>query len=178
MYPMPKPNRKIARNQRRGALTLEAVLVLSILILVTLAVFQFSIVMLVEQSLTHAVIVAAREAGKGADIDATVESVDAVLGIHGLHIGSGASLVLEDPLAVPPVVVRGGMPCQAVNQPAVSPGYVRATLCVNLGQRPLLNALKTFCLDFSEKRFTVSAIAHREFTGPAEVTSRPECNCQ
>ncbi|MGQ9503714.1 MAG: TadE/TadG family type IV pilus assembly protein [Thermogutta sp.] len=175
---MPKPNRKLASDQRRGALTLEAVLVLSILILVTLAVFQFAVVMLIEQSITHAVIVAAREAGKGADIDAAVESVDAVLGIHGLHIGSGASLVLEDPLADPPVVVRGESPCQPLNQPAVPPGYVRATLCVNLGQRPFLNALKTFCLDFSEKKFTVTAIARREFTGPAEVTSRPACNCQ
>jgi len=165
-------------RHRKGAFTLEAVLVLSILILVTIAVFQFAIVMLIEQSITHALTVAAREAGKGADIDATAESVDAVLAIHGLRIGSGVSLVLEDPLAIPSVLVRGQIACQPPSQPVIPPGYVRATLCVNLSQRPFLNALKTFCLDFSERTFTVSAVARREFTGPPEITPRPECNCQ
>jgi hypothetical protein len=149
-------------RHRKGAFTLEAVLVLSILILVTIAVFQFAIVMLIEQSITHAVTVAAREAGKGADIDATAESVDAVLAIHGLRT----------------VLVRGEIECQPPSQPVIPPGYVRATLCVNLSQRPFLNALKTFCLDFSGRTFTVSAVARREFTGPPEITPRPECNCQ
>lgn len=178
MDTMLTPNLKSRSGHRRGVLTLEAVLVLSILIVVTVAVFQFAIVMLIEQGITHAVTVAAREAGKGADIDATVESVDAVLGIHGLRIGPGASLVLEDPLATPSVLVRGETACQPPSQPPIPSGYIRATLCVNLGQRPFLNALRTVCLDFSERTFTVSAVARREFTGPPEVTPRPECNCQ
>lgn len=169
---------KYDHKHRKGAFTLEAVLVLSILILVTIAVFQFAIVMLIEQSITHAVTVAAREAGKGADIDATAESVDAVLGIHGLHIGPGVSLILEDPLAHPSVLVRGETEGQPPAQPVIPPGYLRTTLCVNLGQRPFLNALKTLCLDFSGRIFTVSAVARREFTGPPEITPRPECNCQ
>jgi len=171
---------KAKRNsrQRRGVLTLEAVLVLSVLILVTIAVFQFGIVMLIEQSITHAVTVAAREAGKGADIDATVESVNAVLQIHGLHVGPGVSVILEDPLSTPGVIVRGELPCEPPTQPAITPGYVRTTLCVGLAQRPFLNALRLFCLDFSGKAFVVSAIARREFSGPPEVTYRPECNCQ
>lgn len=171
---------KSKRNalNRSGVLTLEAVLVLSILILVTLAVFQFAITMLIEQTITHAVTVAAREAGKGADIDTTVESVNAVLQLHGLAIGPGATLILEDPLAIPPVSARGSLDCQPPTQPIVSPGYIRTTLCVSLGQRPFLKLLKTFCLDFSGKIFTVSAVARREFTGPPEVTSRPQCNCQ
>ncbi len=166
-----------ARN-RSGVLTLEAVLVLSILILVTLAVFQFGITMLIEQTITHAVTVAAREAGKGADIDATVESVNAVLQLHGLAIGPGVTLILEDPLSQPPLILRGSLPCQPPTQPTISPGYIRTTLCVSLAQRPFLNLLRIFCLDFSGKTFTVSAVARREFTGPPEVTSRPECNCQ
>lgn len=165
-------------QKRRGVLTLEAVLVLSVLILVTIAVFQFAIVMLIEQGITHAVTVAAREAGKGADVDATVESVNAVLQVHGLHVGPGVSLILEDPLATPSVVIRGESACQPPTQPTITPGYVRTTLCVGLAQRPFLNALRLFCLDFSGKTFVVSAIARREFSGPPEVTYRPECNCQ
>ncbi|GIX02541.1 MAG: hypothetical protein KatS3mg112_1478 [Thermogutta sp.] len=126
------------RSSRRGSLTLEAVLVLPILLLATLAVVQFGVLMLIEQTITHAVTVAAREAGKGADIDATVLSVNAVLGLHGLSVGPGATLVLEDSLSTPAVQVRGTLPCSVPSTPSVPAGMLKATLCVDLTQKTVL----------------------------------------
>lgn len=170
-------NNRNRKQDRRGALTLEAVLVLAILLLVTLAVFQFGIVMLIEGTITHAATVAAREAAKGADIDATAESVNAVVGLHGLAVGPGVTLILEDPLAATPILTRGDAAVSPPALPSLPAGYLRTTLCVSLAQRPFLNALRCFTLDFSGRRFTVSAVARREFAGPPEVTVRPECNC-
>ncbi|GIX01574.1 MAG: hypothetical protein KatS3mg112_0511 [Thermogutta sp.] len=115
-----------------------AVLVLPILLLATLAVVQFGVLMLIEQTVTHAVTVAAREAGKGADIDATVLSVNAVLGLHGLSVGPGATLVLEDSLSTPAVQVRGTLPCSVPSTPSVPAGMLKATLCVDLTQKTVL----------------------------------------
>ena len=171
-------NRWDRRSSRRGSLTLEAVLVLPILLLATLAVFQFGVLMLIEQTITHAVTVAAREAGKGADIDATALSVNAVLGLHGLSVGPGATLILEDSLSTPAVQVRGTFPCPVPSTPSVPPGMLKATLCVDLTQKPFFNLLATCGLDFTGRKFTVSAMAHREFDGPPEITPRPECSCR
>ncbi|GEM_PF-595195 len=164
-------------RDRRGSLTLEAVLILPVLVLVFLAVLQFGILMLVEQTVVHAATVAAREAAKGADVDATVVAAQSVLRLHGLCVGPAMTLVLEDPLSLTPVQTRGGLPCDISCLPTLTPGQVRVTLCVSLSHRPFLNALRHWAIDFTGRKFLVSAVSDREFTGQAMVTPRPNCPC-
>lgn len=165
------------RRMRGGSLTLEAVLILPILVLTFLAVIQFGILMLVEQTIVHAATVAAREAAKGADIDATALSAHSVLGLHGLSVGPAMTLVLEDPLSDNPVQVRGDLPCDISGLPTLNPGEIRVTVCVSLSHRPFLNALRHCAIDFTGRKFTVSAVVDREFEGQAMVTPRPDCPC-
>jgi len=165
------------RRRRGGSLTLEAVLILPVLVLTFLAVIQFGILMLVEQTIVHAATVAAREAAKGADIEATVLSAHSVLRLHGLSVGPAMTLVLEDPLSDTPVQVRGDLPYDISGLPALTPGEVRVTLYVSLSHRPFLNALRHCAIDFTGRRFTVSAAAEREFEDQAMITPRPECHC-
>ncbi|MCH8922470.1 MAG: pilus assembly protein, partial [Planctomycetes bacterium] len=63
-------------SMRRGSVTLEFILVTPIIIILTWAVFQYGILLLVQQSVTHAAAVAAREAGKGEPIDVIGRVVD------------------------------------------------------------------------------------------------------
>ncbi|WP_460164954.1 TadE/TadG family type IV pilus assembly protein [Thermostilla marina] len=163
-------------RSRRGSLTLQMVLILPILLLVSLAILQFGILMTVEQSVTHAATVAAREAAKGADAEAVAASVEEVLSLHGLTIGDALSVVIEDPSASDPVVSRGNLACEPPNTD-LDAGLVRATVCVELSRRPFLNALRCFAVDFTGRRFTVSAVAPREFEGDPESTRRPNCGC-
>lgn len=163
---------------RGGSLTLEAVLILPVLILTFLAVLQFGILMLVEQTIVHAATVAAREAAKGADVEAVVLSAQSVLSLHGLSVGPAMTLVLEDPLSNDPVQVRGDLPCDIGGLPTLEPGEIRVTLCVSLSHRPFLNALRHWAIDFTGRKFTVSAVAEREFDGQAMITPRPDCHCR
>ncbi len=165
------------RRPRGGSLTLEAVLILPVLVLTFLAVIQFGILMLVEQTIVHAATVAAREAAKGADIDATVLSAHSVLRLHGLSVGPAMTLILEDPFADSPVQVRGDLPCDISGLPTLTPGEIRVTLCVSLSHRPFLNALRHCAIDFTGRKFTVSAVAGREFEDQAAITPRPDCHC-
>lgn len=164
-------------HRRRGVLTLEAVLVLPILILMLLAILQFGILMVVEQTITHAAAVGAREAAKGADVDAVTASVEEVLGLHGIQAGSAMTVIVEDPLGNDPVVARGELDCDAPASPEVDPGMVRVSVCVDLSRRPFLNALRTWAIDFTGRQFRVSSLAPREFSGEPESTRRPECGC-
>lgn len=172
-----KPRRwpDVSRRDRRGSLTLEAILIIPILLITSLAVLQFGVVMLVEQTITQAVIVAAREAGKGADIDAAAESVNSVLALHGLSVGPGVTFILEDALSTPSVQVRGSYPCPTPAAPTVPAGQIKATLCANLAQPPFFNVLEAFGVSFRQRSFTISAVAEREYTGPPEVSPRPDC---
>ncbi|NMC20585.1 MAG: pilus assembly protein [Thermogutta sp.] len=165
------------RRLRGGSLTLEAVLILPVLVLTFLAVIQFGILMLVEQTVVHAATVAAREAAKGADVEAAVLAAHSVLGLHGLSVGPAMTLVLEDPLADTPAQVRGDLPCDISGLPALTAGEVRVTLCVSLSHRPFLNGLRYWAVDFTGRKFTVSAVADREFEGQAMITPRPGCRC-
>lgn len=173
-----RPARLPLRHDRRGSLTLEAILILPVLLIASLAVFQFGVLMVVEQAITHAVTVAVREAGKGADVDATAVAVDAVLGLHGLKVGPGVQLILEDALSTPTIQSRGASLCPVPTSPSVPAGLIKVTLCVSLAQKPFFNLLAACGVDFSGRVFTVSAVGQREFSGPPEVTPRPGCQCR
>ncbi len=137
-------------------------MVLPIVLGASLAAFEFGIAVLVEQAVTHAATVAAREAGKGADMDEVEDAVNTVLATHNIEIGDFASVVVEDLEATNPVDQRGTLPCSPPSAPSIGLYDVRVTVCVDLAAKPFLNALRTYGLDFTGKQFTVSALVRKE----------------
>jgi TadE-like protein len=169
------------RSRRRGMQTLEVVLVLPILLLVSLAIFQFGILVLVQQSVAHAATVTAREAGKGADVDELAWVADQILGPHCITIGDNAAVVLEDVLADPPIQYRGSLACEPPVEPPIYADEVRTTICVDLVQKPFLRALEAYCIDFSGKRFEISSLVKKEAlpcpaTGSSSQASSTQSN--
>jgi len=152
--------------------------VLPILIIVTLAIVQFSNTLLVEQAVTHAATVGAREAGKGADADELACVIDAALAPHGIRIGDCASVILEDPAATNPVEIRGTFPCEPCASPALGSNEIRVTVCVDMGKKPFLNSLRYVGICFSGKCMRASSVVKREFSGDPPSTLRPGCSCQ
>ncbi len=152
-------------SRRRALATLQVVLVLPILVLMTVAIIQFGILILVEQAVTHAATVAAREAGKGADVDQLACVVETMLCPHNVKLGPNASLVLEDLEADTPVEQRGTLPCTAPSTPSLDADEVRVTVCVELSKKPFLNALKCVGLDLAGRRFSVSSVVKKEIAG-------------
>jgi hypothetical protein len=145
--------------------SLEVVCVLAILILVTVAALQFGVLLVVEQSIAHAATVSAREAGKGADMDDLVCTVESVLAPHGIVIGPHASVVLEDPEAETPVDRRGTFPCCPPSEPSVDSDEVRVTVCVDLGKKPFFSALCAFGVNLAGKRLAISSLVKKESDG-------------
>jgi Flp pilus assembly protein TadG len=161
---------ELSARRRRGAVTLEFIIALPILVIVTLALVQYGVLLLVQQAVTHAATIGAREAAKGADVVATAASVSNVLsGTHGITIsdtaGSGAKVLLEssDNLAIV-TETEFGDPDLTCNPPAPALGAneVRVTVCLSLTSKPLLNVLAAYGLSFSGKRFEISALAKKE----------------
>jgi len=153
-------------RRRRGGLTLEMILLLPILILSSLAIIQFGIAMTVDQAVTHAATVAAREAAKGVtDIDDLGEIVELALEAHDIKIGDQANIVLEVG-AASPVSSKGpgdgGPDCSPPSGPTLAADELRVTVCVDMSKRPYLNVMGAFGLDFSNKVFTVSAVSKVE----------------
>jgi hypothetical protein len=145
--------------------TIQVVVVLPILVLMTVAIVQFGIIVVVEQAVAHAATVGAREAGKGADADDLICVVETVLASHCIQIGPKASLVLEDPTADLPVEQRGAVPCCPPSGPSLDPDEVRVTVCVDLSKKPFLNALKCVGVDLAGRRFAASSVVKKEGSG-------------
>ena len=164
---------------RRAAVTLEFIPVMPIIIVLTWAVFQYGILFLVQQSVTHAATVAAREAGKGEPIDVIGRVVDHVLLVHCFDVAddegnpiadSGIRVVLEtgDPLGGPPTVESFGdnsVDCDPPDEPEVKSDEVRVTVCLDLTKPPICNFLFSFGfteLTFEGKQLVISSLVKKE----------------
>jgi hypothetical protein len=157
-----RPGGHAARCRRKGSITLEVSLILPILIVVILAAIQYAVFTTVEQAIVHAATVAAREAGKGASISDLSCIVETELAPHGIRIGNYASVVLEDPEATPAVQTAGATVCTPAQSPTPVAGEVRVTVCVDMGVKPFLNALKYIGINNTGKRFGISSLARKE----------------
>lgn len=149
-------------RRRIGSITIEALMVLFVLIIATIGAFQFGLALIVKQAVIHAASVAAREAAKGATLAELEDVVEQVLAGHQITLGAKASLVLEDLAGAPPVDQAGTFPCAPPVSPSLQAGDVRVTLCVSLDQAPFVNALKPYGSDFTSKAFTVSCLSRKE----------------
>ena len=158
---------------------MELILVTPIIVIITWAVFQYGILLLVQQSVTHAAAVAAREAGKGEPIEVIGQVVDNVLVVHCLDIAddngnpianSGMRVLLEtgDPMGGAAMIESFGdasVECEPPNGPAVQPDEVRVTVCLDLTKPPVCNFLLNFGLTdltFEGKRLVISSLVKKE----------------
>src|SRR5262245_42724610 len=81
-----RPDLPRRQARQRGVGTLELMLALPILLLATLASFEFGLLTLVEHAVATATIDGAREAGKGADCNQVAAVVNQYLAAHHLVI--------------------------------------------------------------------------------------------
>ena len=167
------------RRSRRGVITLEFILVLPIIVLITWGTFQFAILFLVQNTLTHATTVAAREAGKHEPVGEVATVVDKILeGTHCIDIAdrhgnpvrdSGVRIIQEvGTRHERPIVTSFGDPdltCRPPEFPRIRHDEVRVTICMDLTRSPLCNYLFHFGVDeltWEDKRLEISAITKKE----------------
>jgi hypothetical protein len=172
------------RRQRTGAVTLEFILLLPILVLLLLAMGRFAVALVMREAVTHAATVGAREAGKGEDTNEVALVVDGILEQgHALNLaddaggiaqpveGSGVRVFLE--VGQPDAHFRperadfgdSTIACEPPDTPAVQPDEVRVTVCLDLSTRPMCNWLFGFdqrASDFNGRYCRISSLVKKE----------------
>ena len=140
-------------------ITLEFILVLPVLLVATLAVFEFGFLLLVNEAVTAASVRGAREAAKiGTTPDEVAETVQKYLAVHnitfttdGTNNTDPARVTIEGTLVASDLDMgeRGNtsIPCTPKG-PSVAANEVRVTVCVNVtdstGMTPVPDLLSTF----------------------------------
>lgn len=148
------------RRVRRASITIEALVGLPILIFLTFGVFQFAGALAIEQAVSHAAVVGAREAGKGATNAEIETAVEAALAPYGIVAGPQASLLIER-FGFASVTI-GALPIAAPASPALVIGESRVTVSASLGVSPLSRLLSNFGVDFSTRQVTFSSLVVNE----------------
>jgi Flp pilus assembly protein TadG len=145
-----------------------------VLFLATLAVFEFGILLLVEQAIVTAAIEGAREGAKvGATTNAVAERVQRIIDVHCISFdttgttGGDARVIVEDGSGVISGE-RGNLTIACTpNGPAPSLRQIRVTVCVPVtdsatGCTPVPDWLSGFGFSISGKLFRVSSVANLE----------------
>jgi hypothetical protein len=129
---------------RRGVLTAEAIIVLSLLFLITFAIIEFGLLLSLQQSVTLAAMQAAREAGQGQNLAEISDTVDEILAPHCIAIGADASVRLEDPATA--TDDKAGTPTcpDPPTSPPITIGDVRVTVCVATDSLAVFGMLDDF----------------------------------
>ncbi len=152
-------------RSRRGAATLELILVVPILLIVLVFSIQFGIVALYQAAVVHSATVAAREAGKGADFNTVVAAVQKVVDVHDIDIddasGSGTKVVLEDGDAATMEFGDDNLSCPTPEN-ALDPKQVRVNVCVDLAATRFCDALAAWGVTFAGRTLRASSLVVKE----------------
>lgn len=160
-------NRSAGRS-RVGASTLEAIVALPIAIIVTFAIFQFGILMIVQQTVTRAAIEAASAGALESNVTdantAAIAAANDVLAVHNLSIDSTSTdttsdtkLLLEYGTSIAIETGDPGLTCSAPSSPTLTATDIRATVCLDLEKSPLQNFLSSFGFNVTGKRLEISS---------------------
>jgi hypothetical protein len=163
------------RNRRGGSVTLEFILVFPILFITTLAIFEFGILLLVEQAVVTAAIEGSREGAKlGSTTDCVAKKVQSILGVHCIEFDTmmgqpnagDARVIIEDG---PDMISgeRGNLSISCTPEgPLPSSTQIRVTVCVPVtdvdGCKPVGDWLSYFGFSLQGKVFRVSSVANLE----------------
>ncbi len=124
--------RAIRRAARRAVLVLQLVVVLPLLLIATLACFEFGMVFMIDQALLTAATQGARIAAKGGNMTNVVTAVNQTMSVYGIQIQpstSDANVVLEE--AGQPTVNYTSVPCTPHGPTLQStPAETRVTVCL------------------------------------------------
>ena len=141
------------------------ILALPILVVLLIATFELTMVLLVKPAVTHAATVAAREAGKAADVDELAEVVQAVIGVNCIAVsdapGSGGKIVLEDGAAETTEFGDPTLACPTPENP-LNADEVRVTVCVEYEVTPICDALSAFGFSLAGLSFLASSLVKKE----------------
>lgn len=161
-------------SDRRGAVLVEALLALPVLVLITFAGVQYTQVVVVEQAVQAAADAAAREAAKlpysWDTIPSRIEqTVNAHLAGFGIQVGPGVRI---DYLVAPYSSYLNRTPNSDPTLPVIrlpiqpedtSPYHTVVNLEVRYPATGLPNMLAYFGIDFSNRIFRATATAHTQY---------------
>jgi hypothetical protein len=152
-------------SRRRGAVTLELILTLPVIVVLLVAIFEYGTIMVLQAAVTHAATVGAREAGKCSDVSLVARVVQSVVGVNCITIsdvpGSGTKVVLEDGTEGVSVFGDPNLNCQLPTNP-LNPDEVRVTVCVALSAAPVCDPLGDFGFSLLGCQFQVSSLVKKE----------------
>ena len=161
-HPLRSHHRKAPRARRHGVGTIQLILAVPVLFIATLAIFQFGMVMLINQTIVTATIEGTREAARGGNIEDVRAVVNQFLAIHQLEVVDNpmglARLILDPPNPITEVG-NPAIPCSP-DGPAPVAGEVRVTLCVRVSQNdePIPNFLQMFGFSLSDQTYEASSL--------------------
>lgn len=172
-----RARRSSARCSRVGAVILEAILGIPVLVIVVMAAFEYGTIMIVHQAVQAAVTEGAREAAK---VPTTVGATDGnrvllaiqdvvtdVLGTQGITLAN-SQIIVEDsdnPGAAANNGVRSSGPAVGAVPGAsgiTNPAEVRVTIRVELANTRIPNFLGTFGINLTTRNFAVSSVSRRD----------------
>jgi len=155
---------------RRGIEVLEVIIALPVMIIITLALFEFGMLMVVDQTVVSATTKGAREAGKGANILEVADVVNQLLAVHSIAItptSTTGNIVLE--VGGQPTTTINGNPCTPPASPSLGTDEVRVTVCVDLTYPPVAgetppvpDALATFGFTLNGRHLQSSTLVKKE----------------
>jgi hypothetical protein len=162
-----------ATNGRRGFQVLELLFAVPVLAFLLLATVEFGQVMMVRSGVTQAATVAAREAGKGGNLEHVTQAVDCVLAAYGVAIsdkpGSGTKVVLHDGCGT---VTEYGDPGMALCPlPAIQPDEIVATVWIHRsakradGRKLIAASHGVLGFAFDGKQLCMSSLVKKEHAG-------------
>lgn len=162
-------------QHRRGAVTLEAILVLPPLLILLVAILEFGIAMQVLQAVTAASMEGARAAAReNATTDSVAARVSNFLAVHdisfdttGTNSSDSVRVVIEGPMSVSGERGNTSLPCTPNGNSTLPGNYVRVTVCIQMtdpsnSDRPVPDWLSSFGFTTVGRQFEVSSIAIAE----------------
>ncbi|MCA9178315.1 MAG: pilus assembly protein [Planctomycetales bacterium] len=142
-------------------MTAEALIIIPLLLLISIAIVEFGLLLSLRQSVAHAAIEGAREASKGvttADLNGIVETA---LGGFDVALATNAGYLFEDPANLVFAQV-GAITCDQPSTP-LTLGNVRMTVCVNSSGSPVSGLIAKFGgANLLDKIMSATAVAKTE----------------
>lgn len=151
-------------HSRRASITLEAIFAIPILLIGSIAIFEFGILMVVQQAVVTAATEGVREAAKGGDQTAVGTVVQQFLAGHHVSITpTGNARVMREQFGMSTTDFGNStdLDCTA-GGPTLMANEVRVTVCVKMSDddnQPVPNWLRPFGFSLSERTFQVSAMS-------------------
>jgi Flp pilus assembly protein TadG len=160
----------VRRAARRAVLVLQLLVVLPLLLITTLACFEFGMVFMVDQALLTAATQGARIAAKGGGMTNVVAAVNQTLSVYGIQIqssSSDANIVLEK--AGSSTVNYTSVSCTPAGPTLqTTPAETRVTVCLAyraaasnsawLAGRSIPDWLQVYGFSWGSTQFRVSAL--------------------